>query len=145
MVNISDCGPPISKTEIVSLEESFGAKLPDSYLRFLLLYNGGLPAPDVVDVENLPGGSTDIQEFMGIGLDIGTSNISWNLEHFQETYQGSRLLPIARDSGGNIFFLQEAKDGDWAVIYYDWTQSGSFYNAAPNFETFLKKIRKWEH
>src|SRR5882762_5438868 len=103
---IEDVGPKIETRDITALEAELGAVLPDSYREFLLLYNGGVPTPGTVDVSGLRGTPTDVQEFFGIATSLESSDLSWNLSLLSERCVGFRALPIACDSGGNLFCLK---------------------------------------
>ena len=76
---IKDVGPKIEARDIAALEAELGVNLPDSYREFLLLYNGGVPTPNTVDVSGLPGTPTDVQVFFGIARPVESSDLSWNL------------------------------------------------------------------
>jgi hypothetical protein len=140
VIEISEPGRQIVAAEIASLEEAVGAKLPADYLEFLLLNNGGLPTPDAVDIEGLPGSPTDIQVFFGIDRAIETSNLAWNLQVIRDRLPNFHALPIACDSGGNLFCLTAPKVGKAEVVYCD-MPGASFYKVAPDFSSFTNKIR----
>jgi hypothetical protein len=146
MVEISEQGSQsISAAEIAALEGKLGAKLSDSYRRFLMLNNGGRPSPDIIDIEGVPGSPTDVQIFFGIGRNIESSDLSWNLDLIAERYPGHHLLPIACDSGGNLFCLEVSQGIASEVMYCDLNDScGAFYKVALHFDEFLNKIRAWE-
>ena len=140
MIEINEQGQPISEVDIALLEDEFGTRLPDAYRRFLLLNNGGTPSPDVVDVAAISGSPTDVQVFFGIGRHIESSDLFWNLRLIEDRYPGRHILPIACDSGGNLFCLGTSKN----VVYCDMSDSaGTLYEVAPNFDAFLNKIRPW--
>ena len=146
MIEISEKGRQIGEAEVTSLEDEFGSKLPESYRRFLFLQNGGIPSPDVVDVTDAPGSPTDVQVFFGIGRDFESSDLFWNLRLFADRYPGREMLPIACDSGGNLFCLRALKNGTFDVQYCDLDEpDGGLYEVAPDFDSFLNKIRQWEH
>jgi hypothetical protein len=145
MIKIDEQGRQISETDVASLEAEFGEKLPNSYRQFLLANNGGVPSPDVVDVTGAPGSPTDVQVFFGIGRDIESSDLFWNLRVIEERFPGRRILPIACDSGGNLFCLQAPEGGGFEVTYMDLDDpGGTLYEGAPNFDAFLQKIRPWK-
>jgi hypothetical protein len=133
-----------STATIAELEAAIGGALPASYKNFLLRNNGGSPTPNTMDIGRLPGSPTDIQVFFGVGRALESSNLSWNLKFMRERVGDHRLLPIACDSGGNIFCLNVLGEYSGGVVYYDLAGADvTSYKVAPTFETFLKKIRTW--
>lgn len=143
MIAIYNQGPQIDGDHIAEVEAAIGAKLPASYKDFLLKNNGGRPVPDTIAIDRLPGSPTDIQVFFGVGLGIETSNLSWNMKFVGPRLPDCRLLPIACDSGGNIFCLDILGEFSGGVIYCDLTgaEPVKSYEVAPTFEAFLQKIR----
>jgi hypothetical protein len=87
----------------------------------------------------------DVQVFFGIGREVDTSNLAWNLAFIGERCPNHQVLPIACDSGGNLFCL-EIKDGIAAkVVYCDLDGPECvFYKVASSFESFLKSLRPFE-
>jgi hypothetical protein len=115
-----------------------------SYREFLLTYNGGRPWPDVVNVDGAPGTPTDLQLFFGIDAAIGSSDLVWNRDTFAERLSG-RMLPIACDSGGNLFCLSLSGDDAGAVFYVDLEHAASaYYLVAKDFPSLLEKFRELE-
>ncbi len=144
MIEISESGYQIGESDITHLESEFGTKLPDAYRRFLLLHNGGVPSPEIIDIAGASWSPTDIQVFFGIGSQIVPDNLSWNLQLIKDRRPDLHILPVACDSGGNLFCLRVSNDGSCEVIYYDMNDRvGTIYEVAPNFDAFLNKIRPW--
>ena len=145
MIEINEPGPKISEADIALLEDESRARLPDTYRQFLLLNNGGIPSPDIVDVTDAPGSPTDVQVFFGIGRHIESSDLFWNLRLIEERYPDRHILPIACDSMGNLFCLRTSNSGWFNVAYCDLSDpAGTLYEVAENFDAFLNKIRPWE-
>jgi hypothetical protein len=70
-------------------------------------------------------------------------DIEWNI-HALENRISSHLLPIADDSGGNIFCISLSQPDFGAVVYCDfdptWHLGGAvYYSVAPDFDNFLKE------
>ena len=147
MIAINNPGPQIDASRIAEVEAAIGGKLPASYNDFLLKNNGGRPVPDTIDIDRLPGSSTDIQVFFGIGRGVETSNLSWNIKFVSERLPDHRLLPIACDSGGSILCLSVLGEVSGSIVYCDLTGAEPVipYEVAPIFEGFLEKIRTWGH
>lgn len=143
---IDSTGPKIDLKDIINIEARLGATLPDSYRNFLLHHNGGTPTPDTVDISGLPNTPTDVQVFFGIGRAVESSNLSWNLDLIKERHAITSALPIACDSGGNIFFLRIQPDATDEVIYCDFdAQDCTIYDVAPSFNEFIAKLRPLEY
>jgi hypothetical protein len=148
MVAIKDPGPKLSEYDISALEKRIGATLPEGYRRFLLEFNGGIPTPymQVVDVEGLEGGSTDVQVFYGIDDASPSGSIEWHLNTLVERLPEG-LVPIAGDSGGSDFCLSVREHDRGAVVFcdlqsvaFDYEHDPEFYPVAPDFDTFLNKM-----
>ncbi|WP_437631955.1 SMI1/KNR4 family protein [Sorangium sp. So ce854] len=147
MTTIENHGPRISDADISSLEERLGAVLPEEYRRFLLEFNGGSPTPDTVDVEGLPGASADVQVFFGIGRSIESSNLDWNLAALAERLEAG-MIPIAADSGGNVFCLalQGRRRGsvfycDLESVFGNLAAIPQLFQVASDFNVFLTQLR----
>jgi len=144
MITISDQGTKIKEGHITKVEGAIDGVLPPTYKNFLLATNGGIPTPDTVDIHGAPGSPTDIQVFFGIGREVQSSDLIWNIKLISNRFPGMRLLPIACDSGGNVFCLDIFKEFSGGVVYFDLSASNpSPYEVAPSFEVFLEKIRVW--
>lgn len=142
---IENTGPKITSQDVESIEAELGAALPDSYRRFLLQYNGGSPTPDTVDVPGAASSPTDVQVFFGIGRSVESSDLSWNLALVGERCVGLHALPIACDSGGNLFCLRcESGIATW-VIYCDLDDPAcTVYEVASSFDEFVSSLRPFE-
>jgi hypothetical protein len=145
MLRIEHMGRAISEEEVVDLEKRIGCRLPEPYRRFLLKNNGGTPAPDMdtIDIEHMAGSPTDVDVFFGIDRTIKSSTIEWNMSALEGRI-ANHLLPIASDSGGNIFCVSLSQPDFGAVVYCDfnptWHLGGAvYYSVAPDFDDFLKK------
>jgi hypothetical protein len=115
--------------------------LPPAYRAFLFMHNGGMPVPNAVDVPRLDGSPTDIQEFLGFDTEYQTSSLAWGIEYAAMRFPHSRLLPIARDGGGNLFCLDLTGYAKAFEIVYADILSGDVFYVAESFEGFLEIIR----
>jgi len=139
---VENCGPKIEFGDIAALEMELSAGLPESYREFLLRYNGGTPTPDTVDVPGAPGTPTDVQVLFGIGRLVESSDLKWNLSLVAGRCVGFHVLPIACDSGGNLFCLKVERGIAVDVIYCDLDGPDCVsYPVAPSFEDFISRIR----
>lgn len=142
MITITEQGKPITDDQIVALENELGGKLSDAYRHFLIMNNGGKPYPDVVDIVDVPGSPTDVQIFFGIARSVESSDLSWNLALIADRCPGYHILPIACDSGGNLFCLKVSNGVASEVLYCDMDAPVcAFYEVAPSFNEFMEKIR----
>lgn len=145
MVQIMERGRPIDDEDIAVVESVLNVRLPDSYRNFLLAYNGGRPSPDVVDVDMAPGSPTDVQVFFGIERGVATSDLLWNVHHLSARLPSRDLLPIACDSGGNLFCLSVSGNSVGKIFYCDLsTPTPKAYLVAQHLEDFLDKLRAWD-
>jgi cell wall assembly regulator SMI1 len=142
VTGFTEPGPPVGEHEVAAFERELGARLPADYRQFLLTHNGGRPELDVVDIEGLPGSPTDVQVFFGIRRKFESSQLPWNLQLIAKRCPGQRVLPIACDSGGNLFCLQESDGGASSVVYLDMTNAAcTSYAVASTFGEFLQKLQ----
>jgi hypothetical protein len=144
---IEEQGPSLTDADAAALEARLGKRLPASYRRFLLANNGGIPVPNTADVPGLHQSPTDVQELFGLGLEIGSSCIDWNIETFVGRLD-PHLLPVGRDSGGNVFCLSLRAADEGAVIYCDlesvygdYGKAPPLYQVAADFDQFLSSLR----
>jgi len=143
---IKDKGPKLSELDIDSAEHDLGIVFPESFRRFLLKYNGGRPELDTMDVPGHPQSPTDIQVFFGIGRKVATDCLAWNMELVGLRLPIRELLPIACDSGGNLFCLYISSGHEPKVIYCDLDEPiCRIYEVAANFDEFISKLRMFEH
>lgn len=144
-MKIDTLGPPVCADDIARIEQDLDAKLPADYKKFLLQFNGGAPTPDTVDVLNAPDMPTDVQVFFGIGRPVRSSDLFWNLAFINKRCFGQHLLPIACDSGGNLFCLRVERDETVEVVYCDLDQSDCvMYFVASSFSEFFNKLRPFQ-
>jgi hypothetical protein len=141
MLELDHQGPLIGGLEIYKLEQEFGAELPSHYREVLLKYNGGSPSPDIVDVAGLVGSPTDLQVFFSIDPNAESSDIFWNLRLLKERFLDHRILPIACDSGGDLFCLEPSGEVVYMVLN---SPLGATYKVSSDFRSFLAGIRDWK-
>jgi hypothetical protein len=143
MIEIDDSGKPVTEKRLADLERELGVKLPAQYRQFLLKFNGGMPSPDVVDIEGMNDSPTDVQEFFGIDASDESSDLRWIKQEFSDRVP-DRMIPVACDSGNNLFCLSLSGADSGAIIYMDLRYAEpKQYIVAENFDLFLGKIREW--
>jgi hypothetical protein len=139
-IELGETGAPLTDDDVVEFENEFRAILPEQYRRFLLKCNGGVPSPDIVEVEGAPGSPTDVQVFFGITRPVESSSLRWNKQMFSDRIP-DRMLPVACDSGGNLFCLSVSGEDLGNLFYVDLESlEPTFYLVATDFDSFLEKI-----
>lgn len=107
--------PPISSEILDQLEIELGLPLPVEYRRFLLLHNGGRPAPNVFQTKN---GSLEMVDWF-LGLHEGEHD---SLRKYVNCYKSrlpSGLLPIAHDAGGNLICISVSTENKGWIYFWD--------------------------
>lgn len=144
MIDLRNQGPPITEARILDLERDLQAALCEDYRRFLAANNGGEPEPNIIEIEGLPGSPTDIPTFFGIDRPVASSDLFWNLALIRDRCPGRHVLPIACDSGGNLFCLKVSAGVATEAIYIDLDGSPRTpYEVAASFHDFMQKLRNW--
>ena len=72
----------------------------------------------MVDVKSLDSSPTDLQVFFGIDRSVESSTLAWNRRMFAGRIPAA-LLPIACDSGGNLFAVSLSPENLDEVYYVD--------------------------
>lgn len=140
MIRLKDAGEPVSEEALQSLEKRLGAILPEPYRLFLSRHDGGLPTPDGVVIEGAPWVDTDIQIFFGVQRELEVSCLRWNKEVFADRIP-EHLLPIACDSGNNLFCISLSGEDAGRVSYIDLVANPPVhYPLADDFDRFLDQI-----
>ncbi|MBA1190282.1 SMI1/KNR4 family protein [Pseudomonas entomophila] len=154
MITLSRSDPAISASDIAALETQIAARLPASFKRLFLSYNGGVPNKDcwegdddhdVIRVKKFkalsPSGAQDASETRYLG---GCYALMTERQVVPMT-----LLPFAIDGGGNFFCLDladgsvcfyatDAFDPDSSVIE---NQRHAYRRLAETFDSFLSGLK----
>lgn len=140
---IENKGPQINSSDIDEIELDIGVKLPKEYRDFLLSNNGGQPWPDVIDITSLSNSPVDVSVILGISREVKSSNLAWAMGTYSD-FVRSGHLPVALDSGGNLYVLHLRDEGYGSVSYVDLSDDKAIsYYVADSFETFLNKLREF--
>ena len=149
-MTLSRQGPAVREQRIVELETMLNSPLPRDYRAFLTRSNGGRPTPDTIDIPGLPESPSDVKVLFGIDRAIESERLDWNLSTLSERLEPG-VLPIAGDSGGSVYCLSlRAKDYgaisycDLQSVFADYEARPQYYPVAPNFESFLSRLRAFE-
>lgn len=147
MANMQQVGPSLSISDIEALERRIGRSLPSDYASFLLASNGGAPSPNIVDIIGFGQSPTDVQVIFGINFPVESCSIEWQVDTLEERLP-SDILPIACDSGANVFCVSLRSEDHGTVLYCDLQSvfggldaQAKFYRVAPDFRSFLGSLR----
>jgi SMI1-KNR4 cell-wall len=154
-MNINESYSSISVEKIQELEEKVGMKIPQTYIDFLLNYNGGIPEPCgfVYRAEETNELGT-VNRFLG--LHSGKHD---NLYDYLMLYKErekripSNLIPIANDPGGNLICL--SIDGSDLGNIYFWDHDfeaeneteadySNVFFIANSLDEFLQNLREFD-
>ena len=140
--------PPTSSSAIGSFERDRGLSLPIAYKSFLLGTNGGVPIASLFSLQGRPQDPIDnVQEFLGIGVSIQTSELSYAYDLYIGGFPFG-IVPIADQDNGNYICL-DLRNGKNSVSFWDkrhfwstgeWRES-DLYHIANSFDEFLTLLR----
>lgn len=143
-LNINEGGKPVTRpqptpSQIAFIENLVGAKLPSSYIAFLMFSNGGCPELDTFYIE-AEGSRQEwaADRFFHVSSDSdSTESVVWNYQH---RWSGAKreILPIARDGGGNLICLDLTEPGsDRVVLWVHDVPGQPLLPVADSFEEFI--------
>jgi len=144
---------PPTEAEIAALEGEIGAELPTDFKDFLKVANGGhleyevevdhpggrerLVFGGLFSTQRSPSAQSDWETFLG---ELKAAREAFRLPH--------QVLPIARDGGGSMLFLDLSEAGQGRVVAFvhglpAWTglrQTNAFVDVAPSFSGYVDKL-----
>ena len=138
-------GPP-DAANMRDFERAFNLRLPKEYREFLKECNGGRLQARYVNAD----GRTlcEINDLFGLGSrkrdDLARGKSSWdqlNLWGEVRVFRralGEQCLPIAKDGGGNLIYLDLTTDP--ASVWRYVVSEQERYRLAPSFEAFLDML-----
>jgi len=146
---VNRTGPALSHEDTAALERLLGCMLPSDYAAFLLRYNGGLPTPQTVPVQNWLAGGThaDVYSLHRLGRD--PANDTYDLRWALGCYLGRMpqgLLPIGDNGSGDQFCMWLVGEERGAVVLWDHEAEhcpathANLYRVAPTFTAFLELL-----
>lgn len=139
-LGISNTHSKPSEEEIKGVEILLGKQLPDQYINFIALANGGNPEINTFFVDDKQ--TWDIDTFFFIGKeDDSTESINWNYSNLWDSIP-QNFLPIARDGGDNLFLLNLRKgyEGEVWIWIHD-MPSNNFFKLSNSFEGFINSLK----
>ncbi len=102
-----------TKELIYIIEESNGVQLPESYVSFLLEYNGGTPERNISQSIYIELIEFFVQEFYGIR---GKEDLQLNIDTYKDRMPYN-TIPIASVEGGNLLCMSFQSD-TFGFIYF---------------------------
>ncbi len=154
-MKLRNSGNPVSNKQITNLEETVSAKLPEQYVRFLLLNNGGyidgfLGTPKFVETDPESHEkyyqSSNVEKFYSVDEIIEEYEANKEDPAWEDRY-----LPIAYDSSGNVFLLYLFKDENYGKVYFAnhemFDPATDFFvktNIAEDFDAFVNSLHPYE-
>lgn len=150
MTQILDANEKLDETTVAKLEDSLRIKLPPSYRKFLMEYNGGKPAPRRFKFKGKTRGSS-VDRFLG----VHNKDYS-NLLKYLKTYNGRiprNFFPVAYDPGGNLICISVEGADTGSVYFWDHEQESEegtlpdYSNViliADSFDEFLNGLHEKE-
>lgn len=122
------------KIDVSKLEERINRKLPESYAKFLIKYNGG----DTPNTNWNGKCKSDVRFFYGIGVEENGNDILESLKYeIVQNLLEKSFLPIAENCSGDFFCinLEDAK------IYFSYHDKNRITLIAESFGEFISKIK----
>jgi len=146
LLKIKKAANKLSLEEIRVFAEQLGIpSLPEDYVEFLRLNNGGRPSPDTYMIPNHSEGFCDIQVFFGIDRDIEADCLDWRFYVYQ-TRIPSPLFPIGNSSTNDLICLSLSGGTRGGVFFWDAMAETDFpsfanvYKIADSFTEFLENL-----
>jgi hypothetical protein len=147
-VRIGNPGRPLNEADIEIFERELGATLPGSYRAFLLMYNGGVPQPNLItycpSFHPIPKRDV-VERFLSLGDDptIGIAPARRNLNNSLPP----NLLPIADTLGQSLVVLSISGYDAGRVYYWDYeslvdaVSYDNVYEVANSFDELLAGLK----
>ncbi len=139
-VTITDPGRKLSDADIERLEKSLGLPLPKYYKWWLELFNGGVPSPNILDIQEAPVKTTRIAVFFSFEAE----DPERDLLHHWEIIDGPRigLLPVGRDEQNRYIVVGVGEESPGMVFCLIEEDAPGAYWLASDFDDFLDLLRE---
>jgi hypothetical protein len=132
MTEILDANEKLDEETVSRLEAAWRLKLPESYRKFLMEFNGGRPTARRFKFKGRTRGSS-VDRFLGVH-----NREHNNLLEYIETYRGRippNLLPIAHDPGDNLIAI--SIDGPDKGRVYFWDHDREVDDGPPDYSNVI--------
>jgi hypothetical protein len=103
----------IDLQDISQFESHNNINLPEDYKYFLITHNGGKPNPNIE-----PTVKSDVQWIYGMVSKPYYASLFQHLDMFQNRLP-SWYIPIANDSGGNLYIMSLYEENRGVVAFWD--------------------------
>lgn len=103
----------INLQDITDFEVHNNVRLPDDYKEFLIKHNGGVPQPNIE-----PTVKSDIQWIYGMVEGPYYASLFQHLDMFEGRLP-SWYIPIANDSGGNLYIMSLYPENHGLIAFWD--------------------------
>lgn len=128
-------------SQFAELSGTINYNLPEAYIQFLTLMNGGHPELNCFYPQKHTGYDfSTVDEFYSVGDVAGVQNLKDDYFKWIETL-GEESLPIGEDGGGNQIFLK-FECGYCGVWMYFTEGRGSEIKVSDSFEEFILSLFK---
>ncbi len=134
---------------INSVEKELGYKLPLSYIEFMKIHNGGVPAKNCFPTNTPTGWADDhiaISDFLSVGFDddslCGRFGSQFWIDEWEYPDIGVAICNCP-SAGHDMVFLDYRRcgiSGKPAVVHIDQENDYRITSLAPNFEEFVKGL-----
>ncbi|HEX8776137.1 MAG TPA: SMI1/KNR4 family protein [Pyrinomonadaceae bacterium] len=132
MTEILDANEKLDESTVFRLEDSLQIKLPPSYRKFLMEFNGGRPVARRFKFKGATRGSS-VDRFLGVH-----NKEHNNLMDYLETYKGRippNFFPIAHDPGDNLICISVAGADKGSIYFWDHDREGN--DGPPNYSNVI--------
>lgn len=102
----------IDLNDIVEFESRNNIILPKDYKDFLFDHNGGIPSPNIE-----PNAKSDVRFIYGMVKEPYYASIFQAIDTFKNRIP-SWYIPIANDSGGNLYLMSLFKDNHGLIAFW---------------------------
>ena len=147
MVTFSSNFEPASPRQIAAFEKAHSVKLPADYKRFLRTANGGIPAPNCLNVPDRGDALCDI--LYGISKRREPGDLGWEQEQASQWDPLPRgFVAIGRDPGGSTLLLATSGKQAGEILFWDrngfWIREDGHntFPVANSFTAFLAALRE---
>ena len=132
---------PPTESSIAEFERTYALQLPEDYLAFLRLFNGGHPELDTVLLDEIEvGAGWAVNHFFSLDEEKAPYiSLWWGIEMHRPTL-GPSALPFAEDGGSNVFFL-DVTESPAPVMISVWDRRFDPYVIMPTFEAFIDALQ----
>lgn len=147
LLTFSQCGPKVDAADLDEFEAETSIVLPRSYRKFLTMWNGGSPHPDIFPIYDFPLNPRGrIQILYSLHSQHNYSDLYQNFKIYQRRLPRGNL-PIGNTDTGDVISITILGGIDGAAMLWDHESENinpnydNMYFIASNFEEFLNSIR----